>query len=72
MADLRMVPLTTTDGAEARILTALLGSAGFVWQLSGSVDGVYPVGPVTVLVDESELDEARSFLDSDVDEAARR
>lgn len=66
VSDLRMVPLlTASSGFEAKILAARLGSAGFVYEMRGNVDGPYPVGAVTVLVPETELAEARELLLAD-------
>jgi hypothetical protein len=48
-----MVPLTTAATPfAARVLAAHLGAEGIVWELRGSVDGPYPLGPVEVLVAE--------------------
>ena len=48
-----MVRLATVQsGFEAKVLAARLGAEGIVWELRGGVDGPYPMGPVTVLVDE--------------------
>jgi hypothetical protein len=64
-----MVPLTTTSGGfEARVLAAHLGAEGIVWELRGSVDGPYPVGPVVILVSADDLEEARLIIGVD-DEA---
>lgn len=55
-----MVPLTTAANPfAARVLAAHLGAEGIVWELRGNVDGPYPVGPVEVLVAESDLAVAR-------------
>ena len=63
MQDVRLVPLVKVDDAfAARVLVARLGSEGIVTSLRGSVDGPYPVGPVTVLVAESDLALAREVL----------
>jgi hypothetical protein len=55
-----MVPLlTASSGFEARIVAAHLGAEGIVWQLQGGgADGIYPLGPVTILVPADELDDA--------------
>jgi hypothetical protein len=59
----RMVRLATVQsGFEAKVLAARLGAEGIVWELRGAVDGPYPMGPVTVLVEEHELDVARELL----------
>ena len=63
MPDLPLVPLVRVEDAfAARVLVARLGSEGIVTSLRGSVDGPYPVGPVTVLVAESDLVLAREVL----------
>jgi hypothetical protein len=67
MDGMRMVPLVTTrSGFEARVLAARLGAEGIVWQLrGGSVDSVYPVGDVDVLVAADDLERARELLSGD-------
>jgi hypothetical protein len=67
MHELRMVPLVTArSGFEARVLAARLGAEGIVWQLrGGSVDSVYPVGAVDVLVAADDLDRAQELLSAD-------
>lgn len=63
MKDIRMVRLVTAaDGFEAKLLAARLGAEGVVWQLRGSVDGPYPMGPVEVLVEAERLSDARELL----------
>ncbi len=58
-----MVHLATVQsGFEAKVMAARLGAEGIVWELRGNVDGPYPMGPVTVLVDEHDLDVARELL----------
>ncbi len=58
-----MVRLATVQsGFEAKVLAARLGAEGIVWELRGGVDGPYPMGPVTVLVQEHDLDVARELL----------
>jgi len=58
-----MVRLATVrSGFEAKVMAARLGAEGIVWELKGAVDGPYPMGPVTVLVDEHDLDVARELL----------
>ena len=58
-----MVRLATVQsGFEAKVMAARLGAEGIVWELRGAVDGPYPMGPVTVLVDEDDLDVARELL----------
>jgi hypothetical protein len=57
-----MVTVTTvTDPMTARILAARLGAEGIVWQLRGG-DGLYPLGPVELLVDEDDAATARVLL----------
>jgi hypothetical protein len=66
-----MVPLTTASTPfEARIIAAHLGAEGIVWELRGSVDGPYPVGPVVVLVAEDDLAVAREVVSEQPDDAA--
>ena len=61
-----MVPLTTAANPfAARVLAAHLGAEGIVWELRGNVDGPYPVGPVEVLVAESDLALAREVVTED-------
>ena len=58
-----MVPVASASSPfEARLLTAHLGAEGVLWELRGSVDGVYPVGVVEVLVPITEADRAREVL----------
>lgn len=58
-----MVTLTTAANPfAARILAAHLGAEGIVWELRGNVDGPYPVGPVEILVAESDLEVAREIV----------
>jgi len=60
---LRLVPLATgLTPFEAKVVTARLGSEGFIWQVRGVLDSVYPVGTIEVLVVESEVDDARALL----------
>jgi hypothetical protein len=55
-----MVLLTTVGSVfEARLLAARLGSEGVIWELRGA-DALYPVGPIHVLVAESDADTARA------------
>jgi hypothetical protein len=66
-----MVRLATVQsGFEAKVLAARLGAEGIVWELRGAVDGPYPMGPVTVFVDEQDLDVARELLLADEVESA--
>ncbi|HLM64374.1 MAG TPA: hypothetical protein VK306_08765 [Acidimicrobiales bacterium] len=52
---------TVANPLTARILAAQLGAEGVVWQLRGA-DDLYPVGPVELLVDETDLEVAREVL----------
>jgi Putative prokaryotic signal transducing protein len=62
MAEGRMVTVTSvTDPMTARILAARLGAEGIVWQLRGD-DGVYPLGPVELMVEEGDAATARALL----------
>jgi hypothetical protein len=56
---------TASSGFEAQLLAARLGAEGIVWELRGNVGGPYPVGPVSVLVPEEQLDDARDLLLAD-------
>ena len=57
-----MVTVTSvTDPMTARILAARLGSEGIVWQIRGG-DGLYPLGPVELLVEEGDAATARELL----------
>ncbi len=58
-----MVHLATlSDGFEAKCLAARLGAEGVLWQLRGSVDGVYPLGTVDLLVAADDLEVAEDVL----------
>jgi hypothetical protein len=62
MTPARMVAVTSvTDPMTARILAARLGAEGIVWELRGG-DGLYPVGPVVLLVEEQDVGVARALL----------
>ena len=62
----RMATLCTASSSfEARLIAARLGADGFLWELRGNVGGPYPLGPVTVLVPEEQLDDARALLLAD-------
>ena len=50
--------LTTLDQFEARVLAARLGAEGVLWELRGGHDGPYPMGPVHVFVEASDLEAA--------------
>jgi hypothetical protein len=54
--------MTATNAIEARIIAARLGSEGIVWELRGSVDGPFAVGPVDVLVDSDGFESAKELL----------
>jgi Putative prokaryotic signal transducing protein len=72
-----MVPLlSASTPMEARIIAARLGAEGIMWELRGSVDGPYPLGPIDVLVDEDGYESARELLladeiESSFDDGAR-
>jgi hypothetical protein len=58
-----MVPLMTVSSSfEAKVVVARLGSEGILFQTRGSLDSVYPLGNVTILVPAAELDAARDVL----------
>ena len=54
--------LTASSPMEAKVIAARLGAEGFVWELRGSVDGPLAMGPIEVLVDADDFDEARELL----------
>jgi hypothetical protein len=54
----------------ARVIAARLGADGVVTQLKGNVDGPYPVGDVSVWVNEDDADFARELLLADEVESA--
>lgn len=63
MAGLHMVPLMTASSSfEAKVVAARLGSEGILYEVRGSLDSVYPLGNVTILVPAAELDAARDVL----------
>jgi len=66
-----MVHLTTVGSMfEARVLSARLGADGILTQVHGGRDGPYPLpGPVEVLVEADQADEARQLLLADQVEA---
>src|ERR1700730_19280143 len=71
MSGARMVHLRTVHNTfHARVIAARLGADGIVTQLRGSVDGPYPVGVVSVWVDEDELACAQELLLADEVESA--
>jgi hypothetical protein len=53
----------------ARVIAARLGADGIVTQLRGSVDGPYPIGDVSVWVNEEDAESARELLLADEVEA---
>jgi hypothetical protein len=58
-----MVPLVMAPSSfEAKVLAARLGAEGILWELRGGVDSLYPVGDISVLVDEADLERARDLL----------
>jgi hypothetical protein len=66
MGRVDLVPLVRLSSPfEAKVLAARLGSEGFMVQLRGSIDSVYPVGDVVVLVAADELADAQALLDAD-------
>ncbi|MEJ7585532.1 MAG: hypothetical protein WKF43_15965 [Acidimicrobiales bacterium] len=65
----RMVPVASlSDPFEAKLLAAHLGAEGIVWELRGSVDGVYPLGPFEILVEQDAFETARILLDMVADD----
>jgi hypothetical protein len=66
-----MVHLRTVNTAfHAQVIAARLGADGIVTQLSGSIDGPYPIGNVSVWVSANDADSARELLLADEVEAA--
>jgi hypothetical protein len=66
-----MVHLRTVHSTfHARVIAARLGADGIVTQLRGSVDGPYPIGDVSVWVDEADAACARELLLADEVESA--
>jgi hypothetical protein len=58
-----VVPLlVVTSGFQARVVAARLGADGIPVQLTGSVDGPYPVGTTTLWVLAADEAEARELL----------
>jgi hypothetical protein len=71
MSGARMVHLRTVHNTfHARVIAARLGADGIVTQLRGSVDGPYPIGDVSVWVDEDDMVCAQELLLADEVEAA--
>jgi hypothetical protein len=70
----RMVSVATAKSAfEAKVLAARLGADGVLWEVRGSIDGMYPVGTIEILVDVDDLERAMDILsigelESDEDE----
>jgi len=59
---------SVTDPFEAKLLAARLGAEGIVWEFRGSVDGVYPLGPFEILVEQDSLETARLLLDVEAED----
>ena len=57
--------MTAGNAIEARIITARLGSEGIVWEVRGSVDGPFAIGPVEVFVDADDFESATEILSID-------
>jgi len=58
-----MVPVyIATDNFEAQVVAAHLGTAGILWRLRANLEGLYPLGHVEVLVQESALLEAAALV----------
>jgi len=62
-----LVHLTTVGSAfEGRVLAARLGADGILALVHGASEGPYPLpGPVEVVVDADQLEEARWLLEAD-------
>jgi hypothetical protein len=66
-----MVHLRTVPTAfQARVIAARLGAEGMLTQLRGNVGGPYPLGEVSVWVDEGDAEAAGELLLADEVEAA--
>jgi hypothetical protein len=61
---------TVHNSFHARVIAARLGADGITTQLRGSIDGIYPVGTVSVWVREEDAAEARELLLADEVESA--
>jgi hypothetical protein len=60
-----------TDQFEAKVISARLGSAGFVVELRGrGASAVYPWGPIEIWVGEDDAEGARELLLADEVESA--
>ena len=71
MSGARMVHLRTVHNTfHARVIAARLGADGIVTQLRGCVDGPYPIGDVSVWVDEDDVLCAQELLLADEVESA--
>jgi hypothetical protein len=71
MSGARMVHLRTVHNTfHARVIAARLGADGIVTQLRGSVDGPYPIGDVSLWVDEDDIVCAQELLLADEVESA--
>jgi hypothetical protein len=66
MVRLAVVPSTF----HARVIAARLGAEGFVTELRGNVDGIYPMGDVHVYVEADDLAAAQELLLADEVESA--
>jgi hypothetical protein len=68
VVDPPMVRVATASGPfEAKLLAARLGADGILWELRGGADGIYPMGPIDVLVAADDADIARVLLLPDAD-----
>jgi hypothetical protein len=66
-----MIHLRTVHSAfHARVIAARLGADGIPTQLRGAVDGPYPIGDVSIWVNEEDADCARELLLADEVESA--
>ena len=71
MSGARMVHLRTVNTAfHARVIAARLGADGIPTQLTGSLDGPYPLGTVSVWVAPEDAESARELLLADEVESA--
>lgn len=61
---------TVRDTWEANVLAARLGSEGILTHLRGNLSGPYPLGSVSVLVEEGEAELAAELLLADEVEAS--
>ena len=71
MPGAEMVHLRTVNTTfHARVIAARLGADGIPTELHGSVDGIYPLGNVSVWVSADDASAARELLLADEVEAA--